>query len=83
MTTPIKLNISRGNDDGLEFVNTCLVHHTWQQRYVWVPETMRPIAQGLVKIKPLITHEFKLDDIKAGFDMADKNDAAIKIVFRP
>ena len=44
---------------------------------------MRPIAQGLVKIKPLITHEFKLDDIKAGFDMADKNDAAIKIVFRP
>ena len=83
VTTPIKLNISRWHDDGLEFVNTCLVHHTWQQRYVWVPETMRPIAQGLVKIKPLITHEFKLDDIKAGFDMADKNDAAIKIVFRP
>ena len=82
VTTPIKLNISRWHDDGLEFVNTCLVHHTWQQRYVWVPDTMRPIAQGLVKIKPLITHEFKLDDI-AGFDMADKNDAAIKIVFRP
>ena len=83
VTTPIKLNISRWHDDGLEFVNTCLVHHTWQQRYVWVPDTMRPIAQGLVKIKPLITHEFKLDDIKAGFDMADTNDAAIKIVFRP
>lgn len=83
VTTPVTLNISRWHDDGLEFVNTCLVHHTWQQRYVWVPETMRPIAQGLVKIKPLITHEFKLDDIKAGFDMADKNDAAIKIVFRP
>ena len=83
VTTPITLNISRWHDDGLEFVNTCLVHHTWQQRYVWVPDTLRPIIQGSVKIKPLITNEFSLADIKAGFDLADKDDAAIKIVFRP
>ena len=83
VTKPVTLNISRWHDDGLEFINTCLVHHTWQQRYVWCPETLRPVAQGLVKIKPLITNEFKLDDIKAGFDLADKDDAAIKIVFRP
>lgn len=83
VTTPITLNISRWHDDGLEFVNTCLVHHTWQQRCVWVPDTLRPIIQGTIKIKPLITSEFKLTDIKAGFDMADKDEAAIKIVFRP
>jgi len=83
VTTPITLNISRWHDDGLEFINTCLVHHTWQQRYVWVPDTMRPIIQGAVNIKPLITHELKLDDIKEGFDLADQDDAAIKIVFRP
>lgn len=83
VTTPLTLNISRWHDDGLEFVNTCLVHHTWQQRFVWVPDTLRPIIQGSVKIKPLITNEFTLADIKAGFDMADKDDAAIKIVFRP
>lgn len=83
VTTPVTLNISRWHDDGLEFVNTCLVHHTWQQRYLWVPDTLRPVAQGLVKVKPLITNEFALSDIKAGFDLADKDDAAIKIVFRP
>ena len=83
VTTPITLNISRWHDDGLEVMNTCLVHHTWQQRYVWVPETMRPIIQGSVKIKPLITNEFKQADIKAGYDLADKEDAAIKKVFRP
>lgn len=83
VTNPITLNISRWHDDGLEFINTCLVHHTWQQRYVWVPDTLRPIIQGSVKIKPLITNEFKLNDIKAGFDLADKDDAAVKIVFRP
>ena len=83
VTTPVTLNISRWHDDGLQFINTCLVHHTWQQRYVWTPEALRPIAQGLIKIKPLITNEFKLSQIKAGFDLADKDDCAIKIVFRP
>jgi len=83
VTTPIKLNISRWHDDGLEFINTCLVHHTWQQRYVWTPDTLRPLAQGIIDVKPLITHEFPLAEIKAGFDLADKNDSAVKIVFRP
>ena len=83
VTTPITLNISRWHDDGLEFINTCLVHHTWQQRFVWTPQTLLPVAQGSVDIKSLITNEFPLKDIKAGFDLADKDDAAIKIVFRP
>jgi len=83
VTTPVTLNISRWHDDGLEFINTCLVHHTWRERYVWTPQTLRPVAQGSVDIKPLVTHEFPLSDIKAGFEMADKDDAAVKIIFRP
>jgi len=83
VTEPVTLNISRWHDDGLEFVNTCLVHHTWQQRYVWMEETLRPVAQGLIKIKPLITNEFPLAKLKEGFAFADKDDAAIKIIFRP
>ena len=83
VTTPVTLNISRWHDDGLEFINTCLVHHTWQQRYVWAPEVFRPIIQGLIQIKPLITNEFPLSKLKEGFELADKDDAAIKIVFRP
>ncbi|WP_101910324.1 zinc-dependent alcohol dehydrogenase [Marasmitruncus massiliensis] len=83
VTQPVTLNVSRWHDDGMEFINTCLVHHTWQQRYVWCPEALRPVAQGMIQIKPLITNEFKLDDIKAGFDLADKDDTAIKICFRP
>ena len=67
----------------MEFINTCLVHHTWQQRYVWFPEVMRPVEQGIIKIKPLINAEFKLADIKEGFEFVDKDDAAIKVVFRP
>lgn len=47
------------------------------------PIPWRPIIQGSVKIHPLITNEFRLENIRAGFDLADKDDAAIKIVFRP
>lgn len=83
VTQPITLNISRWHDDGVEFINTCLVHHTWHHRYVWTPEALRPVQQGLIDIKSLITNEFKLEDIKKGFELADKDDAAIKVIFRP
>lgn len=83
VTQPVTLNISRWHDDGLEFVNTCLVHHTYKEREVWTPKTFVPIIQGSVKIKPLITNEFSLKDLKYGFDFADKSAEAIKIVFRP
>lgn len=83
VTQPITLDISRWHDDGLEFVNTCLVHHTWHHRFVWTPEVLRPVQQGTINIKSLITNEFKLADLKKGFELADKDDSAIKIVFRP
>ena len=83
VTTPVTLNISRWHDDGLQFINTCLVHHTWQERFVWCPQALRPVAQGLVQVKPLISKEFPLAQIKEGFAFADQDDAAIKICFRP
>ena len=83
VTRPVKLNISRWHDDGLQLVNTCLVHHTWHERYVWTFEALRPVVQGLVDVKPLITNEFELARIKAGFELADKDETAVKIVFRP
>ena len=83
VTQPVTLNISRWHDDGLKFINTCLVHHSWRERYIWVPEALRPVVQDIIKVKPLLTHEFPLSKIKEGFDLADKDDSAVKIVFRP
>ena len=83
VTQPISLNISRWHDDGLEFINTCLVHHTWHHRYVWTPATLRPVMQDQIDIKSLITHEFTLDQIADAFELADKDDGAVKIVMRP
>jgi len=83
VTTPVKLNISRWHDDGIEFINTCLVHHTKYERFVWAFDSLRPVVQGLIDIKSLITNEFKLDQIKEAFDLVDKDDTAIKVILRP
>lgn len=83
ITQPVTLDISRWHDDGLEMINTCLVHHTWRERFVWTPKTLRPIIQGLIDVKSLITHEFKLEQIKEAFELVDKDDTAIKVVLRP
>ncbi|MFZ7101472.1 MAG: zinc-dependent alcohol dehydrogenase [Peptococcaceae bacterium] len=83
VTTPVNLNISRWHDDGLEFVNTCLVHHTKYERYVWTLDSLRPVVQGLIDVKSLITNEFKLDRLQEAFALVDQDDAAIKVILRP
>jgi L-iditol 2-dehydrogenase len=83
VTQPITLNISRWHDDGIEFINTCLVHHSWRERYVWTPPSLRPVIQGHIEIKALVTDRFQLSEIKKAFDLADRDDAAIKIVLYP
>jgi 2-desacetyl-2-hydroxyethyl bacteriochlorophyllide A dehydrogenase len=83
ITQPVTLDISRWHDDGLEFINTCLVHHTWRERYVWTPAALKPVVMGLVDIKSLITNEFSLSAIKEAFEFVDRDDTAIKVVLRP
>lgn len=83
VTQPVTLNLSRWHDDGFEFVNACLVHHTPEQRRIWTPETLRPVAQGMVDVRSLITHEFALDDLAAAFQAADRDETAVKVVLKP
>lgn len=83
VTKPVTLDISRWHDDGLEFINTCLVHHTWRERYVWTEASLRPVVQGLIQVKPLITHEFSLAELKEAFELVNEDDAAIKVILRP
>lgn len=82
ITQPITLNIGRWHDDGLEIRTTGLVHHTEQQRFVWTPWALRPVAQGLIDIRPLITHEFPLEKVAEAFQAADKDPTAIKVIVR-
>ncbi|MCL5040755.1 MAG: zinc-binding dehydrogenase [Firmicutes bacterium] len=83
VTTPVTLNIGRWHDDGFEIRTTTLVHHTNEERYVWTPRVLRPVLEGMVDIKPLLSGEFPLSQIKQAFELADRDPSAIKVVVRP
>jgi L-iditol 2-dehydrogenase len=82
ITQPITLNIGRWHDDGFDIRTTCLVHHTPQERSLWTPWALRPVIQGLVDPRPLITHEFPLARIADAFEAAAAPDA-VKVLVRP
>lgn len=82
ITQPVTLNIGRWHDDGLQIRTTGLVHHTMQERYLWTPWALRPVIQGLVDVRSLITHEFPLDKVAEAFAVADRDPAAIKVIVR-
>lgn len=83
ITQPITVNIGRWHDDSFEIRTTCLVHHTENERQVWVPWVLRPLVLGQIDINPLITHEFKLEDINKAFDTVCKNPDSIKVMLIP
>ncbi|WP_338823476.1 putative zinc-type alcohol dehydrogenase-like protein YdjJ [Moorella humiferrea] len=83
ITQPVTLNIGRWHDDALEIRTTCLVHHTREQRYIWTPWALRPVIQGQIDVRSLITHEFPLDRIAEAFAVAVQDPGAIKVVVRP
>lgn len=83
ITQPVTLNIGRWHDDGLEIRTTCLIHHTEQERFIWAPWAFRPVVQGQIDVRPLITHEFPLAHLAEAFEVADKNSTAIKVAARP
>ncbi|MFP4482177.1 MAG: zinc-dependent alcohol dehydrogenase [Thermovirgaceae bacterium] len=85
ITEPVRLNISRWHDDGISIVTTCLVHHTWHERYVWAQKALRPVEQKILDIMPYIEVEFRLDEIQRAFEHAcsGKEEAPIKTLILP
>jgi len=83
ITRDININISRWHNNSLEVVNTGLVHHGVLQRHMWVPQALRPVLQGMIDIKPLITHTYPLDQIDRAMETANNDPDAVKVLLRP
>jgi len=83
VTQDVTLNISRWHNNSLTVINTGLVHHGVLQRRIWTPMALRPLIQGQLKIEPLITHSYPLEEIDRAFATAAGDPAAIKVVVRP
>ena len=83
ITPDVTLNISRWHNNSLQIRNTGLVHHSMEERSLWTPYALRPVTQGLLNLKPLITHSFSLENIGEAFEVARKDPTTIKVVVRP
>jgi L-iditol 2-dehydrogenase len=83
ITQDVTLNLSRWHNDSLRILNTGLVHHSQEERRLWTPYALRPVIQGLVDVRPLITHEFPLSEVARAFETASGDPGAIKVVVRP
>ncbi|MEW6662505.1 MAG: zinc-dependent alcohol dehydrogenase [Bacillota bacterium] len=83
LTQPVTLNMHRWHQNSFKIITTTLVHHTKYERLVWAEKALRPFQQNLIEVEPLISAEYKLEDIKEAFEEAQRNEAHIKIIIKP
>ncbi len=79
----VSLDISSWHHEGLDIRTTCLVHHSVHERFIWAKRALRPVMQGMVDPKPLLSAEFKLDDIQKAFEATDNQPELVKVVIKP
>ncbi len=79
---PVRLNISRWHDDGMNIRTTCVMHvNTPYERLAWFDRLLAPYWKGLIEVKPLLTGPFPLKDVPRAFEKANQPDA-IKVLVR-
>jgi L-iditol 2-dehydrogenase len=80
---PITLrNIHRWHVDSLDIRSVAFRHYTWHHMAVWTYECLKPVQTGQIKIDPLITGRYLLDQIEDAYKDAIKP-ASLKVVIKP
>lgn len=46
----------------------------------WLHRSLVPVAQGMVRVEPLITHRFPMERASRAFEVAVKDPTACKVV---
>jgi L-iditol 2-dehydrogenase len=54
-----------------------------RQSTLWTPLALRPVMQGHLDIKPLITHRFPISRVAQAFAVAANDPTAITMVIEP
>lgn len=79
----VTLDISKWHHEGLDIRTTCLVHHSVHERFVWAKRALRPVLQGTIDVKPLISAEFSLDRIQEAFEAVESRPDLVKVLIKP
>jgi L-iditol 2-dehydrogenase len=79
---PINLYINRWHNDGFDIRTLALMHRIKHDRPWWINKTLQTIAQGQVKIEPLISHVYALANAGEAFKTACFDETACKVMLR-
>lgn len=81
----VAVNISRWHDDGLNIRTLALAHQTSGHfnRKWWVERTLDILASHTVKVEPLISRHFSLEDAQKAFEAATQDRDSIKVTLTP
>lgn len=80
---PITIDIHRWHHESLDVRSIAFRHYTWREVQVWTEDTLKPVIYDMIKIKPLITATYKIDDIEKAYKEATENPNALKVVLTP
>lgn len=80
---PVNLFINRWHNDGFDIRTLALMHRIKLDRLWWIEKTLENIANGMIKIEPLISHVFSIEDSIKAFDVACNNPKACKVMLKP
>ncbi len=80
---PVNLRINRWHNDGFDIRTLALMHRIKHDRLWWIQKCISNIANGMIKIDPLISHVFELSDVEKAFDTACHNEKACKVMLKP
>ncbi len=48
-----------------------------------IRDALKLMADGKVRVKPMISHEFPLDQTMEGFEIQTKADQSVKVIIKP
>ena len=58
------------------------MHRIMNDKFWWIEKALSNVANGMIDIKPLISHTYDLEDCQEAFDIASRDDHACKVMLR-
>jgi L-iditol 2-dehydrogenase len=80
---PITIDLHRWHHEALDIRSIAFRHYTWREIQVWTEATLKPVIYDLIKIRPLVTATYKIDDVEKAYQEAIDNPNALKVVLTP
>ncbi|NSW84336.1 MAG: alcohol dehydrogenase catalytic domain-containing protein [Syntrophothermus sp.] len=81
--TPLKINLHRAHHHALEVLFPAVMHHGFEFRQRVVPRLLRPIMEGQIDIRGLITSVYPLREVQQAMRKFDEDIDQVKVVLRP